>query len=115
MIIITKILQGSIDSQDGNSLAGHVGRWQQERKSSLARSQTDSNITYTGDEIPEAPGSICYITKDGDIDFNVVLKVVKLSRHPEKGLLRIYTNYRQFIALRCVKIHHALYGYWKLF
>ncbi|XP_066154738.1 protein unc-80 homolog isoform X3 [Euwallacea fornicatus] len=69
--------QGSIDSQiDGTSLSGHLGRWQHERKSSLARSQTDSNITYTSDDIPEAPGSVSYITKDGDIDFYVVLKAV---------------------------------------
>ncbi|KAH1025785.1 hypothetical protein HUJ05_010443 [Dendroctonus ponderosae] len=69
--------QGSIDSQiDGASLSGQLGRWQQDRKSSLTRSQTDSNITYTSEDIPEAPGSICYITKDGDIDFYVVLKAV---------------------------------------
>jgi hypothetical protein len=47
----------------------------QERKPSLTRSQTDSNITYAGEEIPEAQGSVCYITKDGDIDYQVVLKV----------------------------------------
>ncbi|CAH1135888.1 unnamed protein product [Ceutorhynchus assimilis] len=69
--------QGSIDSQlDATSLSGRLGHWQQERKSSLTRSQTDSNITYNSDDIPEAPGSICYITKDGDIDFYVVLKAV---------------------------------------
>ncbi|XP_050309913.1 protein unc-80 homolog isoform X2 [Anthonomus grandis grandis] len=69
--------QGSVDSQiDAASLSGHLGYWQQERKSSLTRSQTDSNITYTSEDIPEAPGSICYITKDGDIDFFVVLKAL---------------------------------------
>lgn len=47
-----------------------------ERKASLTRSQTDSNITYLGEEIPEAPGSVAYITKDGDIDYQVVLKVI---------------------------------------
>lgn len=47
----------------------------QERKPSLTRSQTDSNITYSGEEIPEASGSTFYITKDGDIDLQVVLKV----------------------------------------
>ncbi|ERL86704.1 hypothetical protein D910_04110 [Dendroctonus ponderosae] len=67
--------QGSIDSQiDGASLSGQLGRWQQDRKSSLTRSQTDSNITYTSEDIPEAPGSICYITKDGDIDFYAVYR-----------------------------------------
>lgn len=46
-----------------------------ERKPSLTRSQTDSNITYIVEEIQEATGSLYYITKDGDIDFQVVLKV----------------------------------------
>ncbi|XP_046741999.1 protein unc-80 homolog isoform X7 [Diprion similis] len=67
--------QGSIDSQlDATSL--HGSRLGFERKPSLTRSQTDSNITYTGEEIPEAPGSACYITKEGDIDYQVVLKAV---------------------------------------
>lgn len=66
--------QGSIDSQlDITSL--HGSKLGFERKPSLTRSQTDSNITYTGEEIPEAPGSACYITKEGDIDYQVVLKV----------------------------------------
>lgn len=47
-----------------------------ERKPSLTRSQTDSNITYMSDEVPEAPGSACYITKEGDVDLQVVLKVI---------------------------------------
>lgn len=69
--------QGSVDSQlDAISLSGpKLGQWK-ERKASLTRSQTDSNITYTGEEIPEAPGSFCYITRDGDIDIQVVLKAV---------------------------------------
>ncbi|XP_069694360.1 protein unc-80 homolog isoform X2 [Periplaneta americana] len=67
--------QGSIDSQlDAISLQGK--KLNQERKPSLTRSQTDSNITYAGEEIPEAQGSMCYITKDGDIDYQVVLKAV---------------------------------------
>jgi hypothetical protein len=67
-------LQGSTDSQfDAVSLQG--APLSQERKPSLTRSQTDSNITYAGEDIPEAQGSVCYITKDGDIDYQVVLKV----------------------------------------
>lgn len=46
-----------------------------ERKPSLTRSQTDSNITYVLEEVQEAPGSLYYITKDGDLDLQVVLKV----------------------------------------
>lgn len=47
-----------------------------ERKPSLTRSQTDSNITYVVEEMQEAPGSVNYITKEGDIDFQVVLRAV---------------------------------------
>lgn len=50
-----------------------------ERKPSLTRSQTDSNIMYVVEEINEAPGSLHYITKEGDIDFQVVLKVLKIA------------------------------------
>ncbi|XP_039303974.1 protein unc-80 homolog isoform X12 [Solenopsis invicta] len=67
--------QGSIDSQlDVISVQGP--RLCSERKPSLTRSQTDSNITYMSDEMPEAPGSACYITKEGDIDLQVVLKAI---------------------------------------
>lgn len=48
------------------------------RQSNLTRSQTDSNITYISEEIAEVPGSMSYITKDGDIDYEVVLRVIKL-------------------------------------
>lgn len=66
-----------MDSQlDVASLSGSkLGNWQ-ERKASLTRSQTDSNITYAGEDVPEAPGATCYITKDGDIDLQVVLQVI---------------------------------------
>lgn len=66
-----------MDSQlDIASLSGSkLGHWQ-ERKASLTRSQTDSNITYAGEDILEAQGSARYITKEGDIDFQVVLKAV---------------------------------------
>lgn len=52
-----------------------------ERKPSLTRSQTDSNITYIAEDIQEAPGAIHYITKDGDINFEVILKVIYSSKH----------------------------------
>ncbi|KAF4517234.1 hypothetical protein B566_EDAN005288 [Ephemera danica] len=68
---------GSIDSQlDALSLQGSRSGGVPERKPSLTRSQTDSNITYTKDEVLEAPGSVCYITRDGDIDYQVVVKAV---------------------------------------
>ncbi|XP_065337258.1 protein unc-80 homolog isoform X7 [Cloeon dipterum] len=66
--------QGSIDSQlDALSLQGRQGV---ERKASLTRSQTDSNITYSKEETLEVPGSAKYITKDGEIDYQVVVKAV---------------------------------------
>lgn len=65
--------QASIDSQL-DAISGHE-KLAYERKPSLTRSQTDSNITYASDEHPEAPGSTSYITRDGDIDTRTVLKV----------------------------------------
>lgn len=65
----------------------HGSRLDFERKPSLTRSQTDSNITYASDEIPEAPGSCCYITKEGDIDLQVVLKVGTVLLHSTVLLL----------------------------
>jgi len=44
-------------------------------QSNLTRSQTDSNITYISEEIAEVPGSLNYITKDGDVNLEVVLRV----------------------------------------
>lgn len=65
--------QGSVDSQlDLLSLQEKSA----ERKPSLSRSLTDSNITYQGEEMQEAQGSTCYITKEGDMDYQVVLKAV---------------------------------------
>ncbi|XP_071051603.1 protein unc-80 homolog isoform X3 [Onthophagus taurus] len=68
--------QGSVDSQLDALSLGNKSNAPKERKSSLTRSQTDSNITYAQDEIIEVPGSFCYITKEGDIDMQVVLKAV---------------------------------------
>ncbi|XP_022826040.1 protein unc-80 homolog isoform X6 [Spodoptera litura] len=74
---LSKTRQGSLESQiDSVSMQGSQHIPTPERKPSLTRSQTDSNITYVVEEIQEAPGSIHYITKDGDIDFQVVLKAV---------------------------------------
>lgn len=66
--------QGSVDSQL-DIMSSQARKVTCDRKPSLTRSQTDSNITYTSDEMPEAPGSTSFITKDGDIDLEVVLKV----------------------------------------
>ncbi|XP_042889771.1 protein unc-80 homolog isoform X4 [Penaeus japonicus] len=40
----------------------------------LSRSQTDSNIQYSHEETVEAPGSTHYITRDGHINLQVLLK-----------------------------------------
>ncbi|XP_052902471.1 protein unc-80 homolog [Anopheles moucheti] len=66
--------QGSIDSQlDALSAGGSTGMF----KSQMLRSHTDSHIGYTciSDET-EAPGSCFYITKEGTIDYEVVLLAV---------------------------------------
>ncbi|XP_075975825.1 unc80, NALCN channel complex subunit isoform X2 [Anticarsia gemmatalis] len=74
---LSKTRQGSLESQiDSVSMQGSQHIPTPERKPSLTRSQTDSNITYVVEEIQEAPGSIHYITKDGEVDFQVVLKAV---------------------------------------
>ena len=41
----------------------------------LYRSRTDSVILYTAPSIVEAAGSTFYIRKNGQIDYNVLLKV----------------------------------------
>lgn len=41
----------------------------------LSRSQTDSNIQYSHEEAIEAPGSTHYITHDGHINLQVLVKV----------------------------------------
>ncbi|XP_064455968.1 protein unc-80 homolog isoform X2 [Ornithodoros turicata] len=43
---------------------------------SITRSQTDSNILYSSDDLNEASGSTHYITPDGRINLMVVLKAV---------------------------------------
>lgn len=42
----------------------------------MLRSHTDSNIDYTGVDESEAPGSSFYITRDGGIDYEIVLLAV---------------------------------------
>lgn len=46
------------------------------KKRNLIRSKSDTKISYSYDDCPEAPGSSHYITADGDIDLLVVLKVI---------------------------------------
>lgn len=42
----------------------------------MLRSNTDSHIDYTGVDESEAPGSSFYITRDGGIDYEIVLLAV---------------------------------------
>lgn len=39
----------------------------------MLRSHTDSHIDYSGTDESEAPGSVFYITKEGGIDYEVVM------------------------------------------
>lgn len=84
-----------------------------ERKPSLTRSQTDSNITYMSDEMPEAPGSACYITKEGDLDIQVVLKVITNCKRTFLFMHRLGHSHsllsRQYMPLLCgiiLVVHH---------
>ncbi|XP_024080721.1 protein unc-80 homolog [Cimex lectularius] len=61
-----RVAQGSVDSQ-----------YEFKYKKGLTRSYTDSNIKYTFDDCPEAPGSSHYVTSYGDIDLLVVLKGIQ--------------------------------------
>lgn len=42
----------------------------------MLRSHTDSHIDYSSNEEPEAPGSAFYITRDGGIDYEIVMLAV---------------------------------------
>lgn len=80
--------QGSIDSQldalsNGGSVAGAAGNGSAGGGSTtiryrgpMLRSHTDSHIDYTGVDESEAPGSSFYITRDGGIDYEIVLLAV---------------------------------------
>jgi hypothetical protein len=60
-------------------------------KAQMLRSQTDSHIVYVGLDDNEAPGSSFYITKEGGIDYEVVLLAVYnvLKRETNTTSLRI--------------------------
>lgn len=88
------ILQGSIDSQlDALSIGGSIGGVGNGANGSMSgivgtcsigsrvrgqmlRSHTDSHIDYTGVDESEAPGSSFYITRDGGIDYAIVLLAI---------------------------------------
>jgi hypothetical protein len=60
-------------------------------KAQLLRSQTDSHIVYAGLDENEVPGSSFYITKEGGIDYEIVLLAVYnvLKRETNTTSLRI--------------------------
>lgn len=67
--------QGSIDSQlDVMSMNGSLNG--EQKTPQMLRSQTDSHIVYAGIDENEVPGSSFYITKDGGIDYEIVLLAV---------------------------------------
>ncbi|XP_017847563.1 protein unc-80 homolog [Drosophila busckii] len=80
--------QGSVDSQldalsNGGSIGGMPGNGSGGGGSTtiryrgpMLRSHTDSHIDYTGVDESEAPGSSFYITRDGGIDYEIVLLAV---------------------------------------
>lgn len=74
---------GSIGGMPGNginngSMAGIAGSCStgSRFRGHMLRSHTDSHIDYTGVDESEAPGSSFYITRDGGIDYEIVLLAV---------------------------------------
>lgn len=73
---------GSIGGLGGNgingSMAGAPGTCSMGSRirGQMLRSHTDSHIDYTGVDQSEAPGSSFYITRDGGIDYEIVLLAV---------------------------------------
>lgn len=57
----------------------------------MLRSQTDSHIVYAGLDETEVPGSSFYITKDGGIDYEIVLLAIYnvLKREANNSSLRV--------------------------
>ncbi|XP_068157117.1 protein unc-80 homolog [Drosophila tropicalis] len=85
--------QGSVDSQldalsNGGSIAGLTGNGgcgngsagggstSTRYRGQMLRSHTDSHIDYTGVDESEAPGSSFYITRDGGIDYEIILLAI---------------------------------------
>jgi len=64
----------------------------------LNRSQTDSNIHYPYEDLPEAAGAAGFVSKEGGFDYHVLLQV-SYRQHPplntnqfNKGLNFIVVN-----------------------
>ena len=77
--------------------------------SPLNRSQTDSNIHYPYEDLPEASGATGFVSKEGGFDFHVLLEVSISNRH----LFRIELEWihfgtgiwtRRCIPCRCVRM-----------
>lgn len=65
--------QGSFDSQlDALSTTGSNTAF----RAQMLRSHTDSHIDYSGADESEAPGSSFYITREGGLDYEIVLLAV---------------------------------------
>lgn len=45
--------------------------------SPMNRSQTDSNISYPYEELPEAAGASHFVNREGGFDFQVILEVMR--------------------------------------
>lgn len=62
---------GGITSAGGAGTSSSAGF-----RPSMLRSHTDSRIDYSGADESEAPGSVFYITREGGIDYEVVMLAV---------------------------------------
>jgi len=59
----------------GNGSTG-MGSTTTRYRGQMLRSHTDSHIDYTGVDESEAPGSSFYITRDGGIDYEIILLAI---------------------------------------
>lgn len=66
----------SIREDDRSGFGGRSICYPPCRQYSITRSQTDSNITYFTDPSNEAPGSVHYIARSGQLSLLVILKAV---------------------------------------
>ena len=81
----------SVDSQLSEFVQQFVQHSARRGRRRLGRSKSDSKIAYTVNEASEAPGTVQYITPEGELNVKVVFKALHLicSREPIVRSVRI--------------------------
>ncbi len=75
------VVADPIDSFQVHNFAGTDAERVSAPTSPLNRSNTDSNITYPYEDLPEASGASHFVNKDGGFDLHVILEVLKDLSH----------------------------------